>query len=87
IPVALMEAMSRGLPVISSLHSGIPELIENGKSGFLIPERDVDGLAAKLDHLIHHPEIWSDLGKAGRTQVEQHFNIKTLNDRLVELSR
>jgi colanic acid/amylovoran biosynthesis glycosyltransferase len=87
IPVALMEAMARGLPVISSLHSGIPELIENGKSGFLVPERDVDGLAAKLNHLIQHPEIWPDLGKAGRTQVEQHFNIQTLNDRLVELSQ
>ncbi|MBD2056983.1 glycosyltransferase [Oculatella sp. FACHB-28] len=87
IPVALMEAMARGLPVISSLHSGIPELIENGKSGFLVPERDVDGLAAKLDHLIQHPEIWPDLGKAGRIHVEQHFNIKKLNDRLVELSQ
>lgn len=48
IPVVLMEALAMGLPVLSTLHSGIPELIEDGKTGFLVPERDVDALAAKL---------------------------------------
>ncbi len=52
IPVALMEALSQGIPVISTCHSGIPELIRDGESGFLVPERDVDALAEKLEYLV-----------------------------------
>lgn len=87
IPVALMEAMARGLPILSTLHSGIPELIENGVSGFLVPERDVDALAEKLEYLIDHPEIWAEIGRAGRAYVEKHYDIDKLNDRLVEIYR
>nr|WP_290223835.1 glycosyltransferase [Trichocoleus desertorum] len=85
IPVALMEAMAMGLPVISTLHSGIPELIENGSSGFLVPERDADTLAHKLSYLIEHPGVWPQMGQAGRSYVETHYNINQLNDQLVEI--
>ena len=57
IPVGLMEAMAMGLPVISTYHSGISELITDGVSGFLVPEKDVDTLATKLTYLIEHPEV------------------------------
>lgn len=87
IPVALMEAMAKGLPILSTLHSGIPELIENGVSGFLVPEGDVDALAEKLDYLIEHPEIWAEIGRASRAYVEKHYDIDKLNDRLVEIYR
>ncbi len=85
IPVTLMEAMAKGLPVVSTQHSGIPELIENGVSGFLVPERDVDALAEKLGYLIERPEVWPDMGRAGRAYVEEHYNVNKLNDRLVEI--
>ncbi|HEY9748345.1 MAG TPA: glycosyltransferase, partial [Allocoleopsis sp.] len=85
IPVALMEAMAMGLPVISTFHSGIPELIEHGSSGFLVPERDADTLASKLSYLMEHPELWPQMGHAGRSYVETHYNIHQLNDRLVEI--
>ncbi|HEY9767604.1 MAG TPA: glycosyltransferase [Coleofasciculaceae cyanobacterium] len=85
IPVALMEAMAMGLPVISSLHSGIPELVADGISGFLIPERDVEGIAAKLNYLIEHPEMWPRMGKAGREIVEANYDIDKLNHRLLEI--
>lgn len=85
IPVVLMEAMATGLPVLSSLHSGIPELVIDGQSGFLVPERDVNALAERLGHLIQHPEIWPDMGRAGRAMVEQHYNIYKLNRRLEEI--
>ncbi|HEY9642483.1 MAG TPA: glycosyltransferase, partial [Coleofasciculaceae cyanobacterium] len=85
IPVALMEAMAMGMPVISTFHSGIPELIEDGYSGYLVPERDVDGLADRILTLIHHPELWSKLEKAGRWQVEKEFNNKKLSVRLCEI--
>jgi colanic acid/amylovoran biosynthesis glycosyltransferase len=85
IPVTLMEALARGLPVLSTRHSGISEVVQDGESGFLVPERDVDGLAERLEYLIEHPEIWPEMGRAGRRFVEEHYDIDKLNDRLVEI--
>ena len=85
IPVALMEAMAMGLPVVSTHHSGIPELIENGVSGFLVPEKNVDALFHKLKYLVKYPHLWPELGRRGRSYVEVHYNINKLNDRLVEI--
>jgi colanic acid/amylovoran biosynthesis glycosyltransferase len=85
IPVVLMEAMAQGLPVLSTYHSGIPELVQDGVSGFLVPERDVDALAEKLEHLVQHPEIWPEMGRAGRAHVERYHDIDKLNDQLVQL--
>lgn len=83
----LKEAMAMGLPVVSTYHGGIPELVEDGISGFLVPERDADALAQKLGYLIEHPEIWPDMGRAGRAYVEKHYDINQLNDRLVGIYR
>jgi colanic acid/amylovoran biosynthesis glycosyltransferase len=85
IPVVLMEAMAAGLPVVSTWHSGIPELVKDGESGFLVPERDVEALEERLAHLIEHPEVWGRLGHAGREFVERHFDVNQLNDRLVRI--
>lgn len=85
IPVSLMEAMEVGLPIISTRHSGIPELVKDSISGFLVPERDVDALAEKLIYLIEHPEIWPEMGRAGRAYVEANYDINKLNNRLVEI--
>jgi colanic acid/amylovoran biosynthesis glycosyltransferase len=85
IPVSLMESMARGLPVISTYHSGIPELVEDGVSGYLLPERDITNLANKIEHLIINPELRQKMGKAGRQKVETDYNIQILNDRLVQI--
>ena len=85
IPNAIKEAMALGLPVIGTQHSGIPEIVEDGVSGFLVPERDVDVLADRLSFLIDHSEKWAGMGRAGRARVERHYDVKILNDRLVEL--
>ncbi|MEB3180020.1 MAG: glycosyltransferase [Nostocaceae cyanobacterium] len=81
----LKEAMSMGLPVISTLHGGIPELVEDGISGFLVPERDADAIADKLNYLIQHPDEWEKMGKAGRARVEEKYDMNKLNDELVEV--
>lgn len=83
-PVVIMEAMAMGLPVISTWHSGIPEMIKDGVSGFLVPERNVEELAKKINYLIQHPEIWEKMGRAGRKQIEQHHDINELNNNLVK---
>jgi glycosyltransferase involved in cell wall biosynthesis len=85
IPVALMEAMAAGLPVISTRHSGIPELVQDGVSGFLVPERNIKELTDKLIYLLEHPEIWADMCRAGRAQVEANYDINKLNNHLVEI--
>lgn len=85
IPVALMEAMAMGLPVISTYHTGIPELIEDGVSGFLVSERDVEALAGKIDQLMNCSEQWTKIAAAARYRVEQLHNIDRLNDQLLEI--
>ncbi len=75
IPNVIKEAMATGLPVVSTRHAGIPELVIDGKTGFLVPEKDVNGLADRLGYLIAHPEIWDDLGRQGRKVVEEKFNL------------
>ncbi|MEO1186738.1 MAG: glycosyltransferase, partial [Cyanobacteria bacterium J06636_27] len=69
----------------STLHGGIPELVEDGVSGYLVPERDVDALSQRLGDLLSDTQSWEAMSKAGRAFVEQHYEINSLNDRLVEL--
>jgi colanic acid/amylovoran biosynthesis glycosyltransferase len=83
IPVVLMEAMAMGLPVLSTCHSGIPELVQDGVTGFLVPEGDIAALADRLVYLLAHPERRLVLGVAARRQVEDLFDSDKLNDDLV----
>jgi colanic acid/amylovoran biosynthesis glycosyltransferase len=83
--LVLQEAQAMGLPVLSTLHNGIPDGVLDGKSGFLIPEQDVNALTEKLRYLVEHPESWANMGLAGRVFVEEHYDINKLNDRLVEI--
>lgn len=83
----LKEAMAMGLPVIATRHGGIPELVEDGVSGFLVPERDADAIADKLRLLIDRPESWPSLGQAGRRYVQEHYSLDRSNDRLIEIYR
>ncbi|MGK7916802.1 MAG: glycosyltransferase [Prochloraceae cyanobacterium] len=81
----LKEAMAMGMPVISTYHGGIPELVEDDVSGFLVPERDAGAIAQKLIYLIEHPEIWTQMTKAGRDRVEEKYDMNKLNDELVKI--
>ena len=62
IPMVIMEAMALGLPVISTEHTGIPELVEDGKTGYLVSERDVDALASRIETLIENKQSWGENG-------------------------
>lgn len=83
IPVSLMEAMAAGLPVLTTRHSGIPELVQDGVSGFLVPEGDVDALTERLQYLLEHPGVWAEMGRAGHTFVREHHEISKTTDELV----
>ncbi len=86
IPVALMEAMAVGIPVVSTVHSGIPELVEAGKSGWLVPENDAQALAARLAEFsrIDHDTLESVITRA-REKVAQDFNQQAINRQLASL--
>jgi colanic acid/amylovoran biosynthesis glycosyltransferase len=83
IPVSLMEAMACGLPVIATAHSGIPELVIDGQTGYLVPEKDVDALSKAIKKLLEGPDICPQMGRTGRAFVEQNYEIKELNEKLI----
>ena len=83
IPNVLKEAMAAGLPVVGTVHGGIPELVENGVTGLLAPERDVEALADCLVQLIACADQWQAMGAAGRAKVESAFDSTALTHRLV----
>ena len=83
--LVLLEAQAMGLPVISTLHNGIPDSVLDGQSGFFVPEKDINALAERLEYLIEHHELWPEIGRAGRRYVEENFDIHKLNDRLIKI--
>lgn len=85
IPVSLMEAMAYGVPCVSTGVSGVPELIEDGKEGLLVPQKDGLALANALEKLARDPELRRKLGKAGRLKVEREFTLQGLAGKLDEL--
>lgn len=87
IPNVLKEAMASGMPVVATRHGGIPELVEDGVSGYLVAERDVASLADRLAFLARHPERWGEMGRSGRAKVEAGFDRRRLNEELENLYR
>jgi colanic acid/amylovoran biosynthesis glycosyltransferase len=84
IPTVLLEASSTGLPVLSTWHSGIPDAVVDGETGYLVPERDVEALADRLHHLLEDPGLWGTLGRNGRRHIEDSYNVRTLTLELVQ---
>jgi colanic acid/amylovoran biosynthesis glycosyltransferase len=86
IPVVLMEAMASGLPVVSTHIAGIPELVANGQSGFLVPPGRTGALRDALERVLTaSPEERAAMGSAGRAKVEAEFAIDPVAQRLLEV--
>ena len=74
IPNALKEAMASGLPVVSTYHGGIPELIEHKRTGYLAPEKNDLELAQGLKYFLDHPEEWKGYTERARQMIEEKFD-------------
>ena len=83
--LALQEAQACGLPVIATRHGALPEGLLEDESGLLVPERDAEALAGRLQTLIAKRERWPQMGRAGRKFVETHYDIRRLNRALLEI--
>ncbi len=75
-PVSLLEAMAMERPVVSTRVSGVPEMVEDGKNGFLVPVGDDAALAAAVSRLLEDPGRARAMGKEGRRTVEKEFTIQ-----------
>jgi colanic acid/amylovoran biosynthesis glycosyltransferase len=87
IPVSLMEGMACGLPAVASRISGIPELIDDGQNGFLVPPGDAAALAEVLGQLAGDPELRSRMGRSAREKVIASFDLSRNAARLATMIR
>lgn len=87
ISLTLLEAMARGLPVLTTRVGGNPEVVAEGETGILVPPGDPSALAQALKNLVSQPEKLRSLGEAGRQRVEAHFDIGRMIARYENLYR
>lgn len=85
IPNALKEAMAMGLISIATWHTGIPELIQNGISGFLVPEKDTSALVKAIKYVMNNPNKWKLIGLSAREKIKQEFESKKLAQKLEKI--
>ncbi|MFP3913778.1 MAG: glycosyltransferase [Actinomycetota bacterium] len=83
IPNVILEAMASSLPVVSTDHSGIPEAVENGTSGILVPPGDPEALAGAVATLLDAPDLRRSYGEAGRKLAAESFDVGRNVDSLI----
>ncbi len=85
LPTTIVEAARRGLPTVSTVHSGIPEVVVDGETGLLGPEGDSDALAGNLRRLLTDEALRSRLGAAAREHADANFDLVTQTGLLEDL--
>jgi glycosyltransferase involved in cell wall biosynthesis len=87
LPVVYMEALASRIPVVASRVAGVPELVEDGLTGFTVPPGDVATLTDRMSRLMADPEMARAMGEAGRRSVEEGFDIAKEGRWLAEIFR
>jgi glycosyltransferase involved in cell wall biosynthesis len=82
--VSFVEASASGLPIVSTHHNGIPDVVLDGKTGYLVEEKDTKAMGEVIASLAETPNDWVSLGRAGRAHVEKNFDLKRQVKSLVE---
>lgn len=84
LPTSCIEASASGLPVVTTRHNGLPEVVLDGVSGLLSDEGDVQGMARNIASLAGATGRWTQMGRAGRRRAEECFSIDTQAQRLLD---
>jgi glycosyltransferase involved in cell wall biosynthesis len=87
LPLSILEAMAAGLPVVASSVGGVPEAVVDGETGLLVPPGDPSSLAAALEQLLGDAELRRRLGQAGRSRVQESFDLASFRRAHVDLYR
>ena len=74
--IVAKEAAACGIPVIGTKHGGIPDIIDDAQTGYLVSERDIEGLARSLKKLLSNSSLRRKFGEAARLKMEKEYNIK-----------
>jgi colanic acid/amylovoran biosynthesis glycosyltransferase len=77
LPTVIAEAQAMGIPVVASIHAGIPEIVIDGKTGILAAERDFNALADGMSQLLADVAMWSRFHDAALARIRDHFDLKT----------
>jgi len=83
--LVLLEAMACRKPVVATDVMSIPEIVQPGKTGFLVPAKDVSALAEALHTLIENPGLWDQFGKAGFQRVKREFTVERMVRKTAEV--
>ena len=84
-PIAALDAMAAGLPVVATSVGGVPELIEDGVTGWLAPPGDAEALASRVRLLLSNPEMRLQMGRAGHARVRDHFGAARMAQNFTQL--
>jgi len=84
-PLAVLEAMAAGVPVVAFALGGVPEAVIDGETGFLVAPEDVDGVARALDELVEDPALRGRLGFAAARRARERFPIERVADAYLEV--
>jgi glycosyltransferase involved in cell wall biosynthesis len=85
MPMALIEAMAAGLPIVATDCGSVRDTVEDGEQGFVVPVGDVESFADRLQRLAHQEPLRAQMGKSGRARVEREFQIQDIAREYEEL--
>ena len=85
LPTVIMEAMAAGLPVIATAVAGVPEMVLDGRTGFLVGEKDCRALADRIGRLLDDENLAREMGRAGRAHCEELFDVRRTSAALREI--
>ena len=85
--ITLLESMSYGLPVVATRVGGNPELVDDGRTGYLVPPKDDRALADRIVRLLRNRELRLQMGEEGRRRVESRFQMQNVANQYLEVYR